>query len=127
MTARINTISRWTVRIAASLVLLIGLFWTAFGIACEWGDPLGMLMHTLIPGLSLVALGLACWRWPVIGGTVLALWGASPLLSLFGGHPFFNYQGHWLSLTPTLVYWVPLAAGLALITAEFYRRRTDER
>lgn len=127
MTARINTISHWTIRIAASLILLNGLFWTAFGIACEWGNPLGMLMHTLVPGLPMVGFGLACWRWPVAGGSVLTLWGASPLLLLVGSKPFFNYPGNWLSLAPLLIYWLPLLLGLALITAEIYRRRTDER
>ena len=127
MTALINTISHWTSRIVAALVLLIGLFWTLFGIACEWPDPLGMLMHTLIPGLPLLALALACWRWPLAGGSLLVLWGASPLLLLLGSRPFFSYPGNWFSLTPLLVYWVPLLMGLTLIAATFYRRHTDGR
>ncbi len=126
MSSKMYSLSRWTIRIAAALVLLIGLFWTWFALACEWPDPLGMLMHTLIPGLPLVALGLACWRWP-LAGAILVLWGVSPLLHLVGSRPFFSYPGNWFSLTPLLVYWFPLLIGLVLIAAGFYRRRTDER
>ncbi len=122
MNAWINTISRWTIRISASLILLNGLFWTWFGMACEWPDPVGMLMHTLVPGLPMVGFGLACWRWPVAGGSVLTLWGASPLLLFVGSKPFFNYPGNWLSFTPLLVYGIPLAAGVALIVSGSIRR-----
>ena len=121
MSAIVQSISRWTIRIAASIILLIGLFWTWFGLACAWPDPLGMLMHTLIPGLPMVVLGLICWRLPVVGGAVLALWGASPVLWFFGSRPFFNYTGQWLSLTPWLVYWIPLLLGIFLIAAGVLR------
>ena len=90
MSINLIVLSRWAGRVAAGAILLIGLFWTWFGLACAWPDPLGMLMHTLIPGLPLVALGLACWWQPVFGGVVLALWGASPLLLLIGGRRFLT-------------------------------------
>ncbi len=125
MNRTLRSFSRWTIRVAAALVLLIGLFWTWFGLACGWGDPPGMLMHTLMPGLPLVALGLACWRWPVAGGSGLALWGVSPLLLLVGSRPFFNYHGHWLSFTPLLVYWFPLLMGVLLIISATCLKRAS--
>jgi hypothetical protein len=113
--------------VSAGVILLLGLFWTWFGITCEWPDPVGMFMHTLIPGLPLVGLGLICWRLPVLGGLVLTLWGASPLLALIGGRPFFNYSGHWLTLTPVLVYWLPLLLGIVLFVAGVIRERELDR
>ena len=112
----------WTIRVAASLILLNGLFWTWFGIACAWPSPLGMLMHILIPGLPLVLFGLVCWKWPIAGGAPLALWGASPLLLFVGSRPFFNYPGNWLSLTPLLVYGLPLLLGLLLVLSGLLKK-----
>ena len=117
MNVNVQQCARWTVRIAASLVFLNGLFWTWFALACAWPDPLGMAMHILIPGLPMVLFGILCWRLPAFGGFFLTLWGASPLLILIGSRPFFNYAGQWLSLTPLLVYGVPLVAGVLLIIA----------
>ncbi len=125
MSSRTKSLCRWTTWIAASLVLLNGLFWTWFGIACAWPDPLGMLMHTLVPGLPMIGFGVVCWRWPVAGGSVLALWGTSPLLVLVGGRPFFSYPGNWFSITPLLVYGVPLVAGVLLIISAIILQRSS--
>ena len=126
MSSRLQSLSRWTVRIAASLAILNGLFWTWFGVACAWPDPVGMLMHTLMPGLPMIAFGALCWRWPLVGGSALALWGASPLLLLVGSRPFFNYHGQWLTVTPLLVYWLPLLAGIVLVASGVYLSRIEK-
>jgi hypothetical protein len=126
MNARIQAFSKVIARIAAVLIIAIGLFWTWFGIACEWPHPLGMLMHVLVPGLPLLALGLVCWWRPAAGGAVLVLWGASPLLLLLGRRPFFSYHDQWLSLTPVLVYWLPLLLGLVLLAAGLVGMNSSE-
>lgn len=61
------------------IVLLSGLFWTWFGIAsgiAEGGGVIGTFMHTLMPGLVLLAITYVAWRWPVVGGALLIAMGA---------------------------------------------------
>ncbi len=60
------------------IVLLSGLFWTWFGIAsgiAEGGGIIGTFMHTLMPGLVLLAITYVAWRWPITGGVLLIAMG----------------------------------------------------
>lgn len=104
----------WLRLIALALVLLFGSFWVLFGIMCEWGHPVGMLMHILVPGLAYLAAGWLAWRWPLTGGTALILLGAFSVL-------FFNtYRNIFTLLTVSLP---PIIAGLMLLAGRLVEHR----
>ncbi|MBN2289342.1 MAG: hypothetical protein JXQ83_08415 [Candidatus Glassbacteria bacterium] len=70
---RSATLVRWSARI---LALVWAGFWTWFGLASGLGeglDPLGVFMHTLLPGLVFLAAALAAWRWEAAGSAGLLL------------------------------------------------------
>ncbi len=115
-------LSRWLIRSAATLVLLNGLFWIWFGIACAWPDPLGMVAHMRFPALPLLVLGLIAWFQPTAAGAILILWGVQPLLATAVG---IDFQGDLLSLTTLSILGVPLVAGVTFMATGMLRRGND--
>jgi hypothetical protein len=104
----------WLGLIALVLILLCGLWWVVFGLLCEWGHPVGMLMHILAPGVAYLAAGWLAWRWPLFGGTVLVLLGA---YSVWFFHTYRNF------FTLLLVSLPPIIAGLLFLVSYFIGRR----
>ena len=104
----------WLCLTALGLILLCGLWWVVFGLLCEWGRPVGMLMHILVPGLAYLAAGWLAWRWPLIGGTVLVLLGGC---SVWFFHTYRNI------FTLLVVSLPPIIAGLLFLVSYFIGRR----
>jgi len=104
----------WLCLTALGLIFLCGLWWVVFGLLCEWGHPVGMLMHILVPGLAYLAAGWLAWRWPLIGGTVLVLLGT---YSVWFFHTYRNI------FTLLLVSMPPIIAGLLFLVSYFIGRR----
>ncbi len=78
MTTKARIFSRWLRIIALGLAFLWAGWWTFFGLASgisEGLPPLGVLIHTTVPGLIFLAVVLIAWRWDLIGGTLLILAG----------------------------------------------------
>lgn len=58
-------------QVGVGLAVLVGGWWTLFGLLCGWRDgPLATLLH-LLPGLLILAAAWAAWRQPLVGGLVL--------------------------------------------------------
>jgi len=107
-------LSYWLSRIALVLILPCGLWWVVFGLLCEWGNAVGMLMHILAPGTAFLAAGWLAWRWPLIGGIVLVLLGAC---SVWFFHTYRNF------FTLLLVSLPPIIAGLLFLASHFTGKR----
>lgn len=93
------------------IVFLAGLFWTWFGIAsgiAEGGGIVGTLMHTLMPGLVLLAITYVAWRWPIVGGILLILMGGVFAV-------FFNQFNKLNGFVLGLVVAPVVVAGLVLL------------
>ncbi len=90
---------------------LAGLFWTWFAIAesiSEGYDITGILMHSITPGLLLLAVTLTAFRFPVIGGV---------LLIAAGIHFRYYFHVQTLAVYAALVF-PPVLAGLwSLLTS----------
>ncbi|MCE5307102.1 MAG: hypothetical protein LLG20_05630 [Acidobacteriales bacterium] len=66
--------SEWPLLASRILMILWAGFWTWFGLASGIGErlqPIGVLIHTAVPGLFFGLLVLIAWRWPTVGGFVL--------------------------------------------------------
>jgi len=64
----------WPLFVTRILMILWAGFWTWFGLAsgiAERLQPIGVLIHTAVPGLFFGLLVLIAWRWPTAGGFVL--------------------------------------------------------
>ena len=114
----------WGVRIVASLVLLNGCFWTWFGLACAWPDPLCMLMHSLLPGLPLLALGVMALVEPMAAGAILVLWGVQPLLTSLLG---IELRQELLSPISLTLFWTPLLWRVLLHAFGYVQKSAKEK
>lgn len=99
--------------ISRALALLWAGWWTFFGLASglvEGLSPIGVFIHTAVPGLVFLASVAVAWRWEAIGAVLLL---AEGLLVLIG-YPLMVHGRFPLS-TITLVLLTmavpPLAAG----------------
>ena len=106
--------SDWSVRAAHAILILWAGFWTWFGLASGIGedlDPLGILMHTTLPGLLFVGITLLAWRWERVGGPTLIVVGLALALiyplSIGGWRVFYPF------ILATMVL-PPVVAGLLL-------------
>lgn len=114
----------WVRRAALALALLWGGFWSWFGLASgisEGLNPLGVLIHTAVPGLIFLAVAAAAWRWRRAGGLALLLTGLLVLVVypiLFSRPPVATIV--FLLLTMAVP---PVLAGFLLL---FSRGRTRE-
>ena len=106
----------WTVRITASLILLNGLYWTVFGILCEWPDPVGMLAHMRFPAFPLLVLAWMAGVQPKAAGAILVLWGVQPFVSGLLG---IEIRGDLFYLDKLLIFGLPLLIGTVLLAAGF--------
>ncbi len=64
----------WLLLATRILMILWAGFWTWFGLASGFAEglqPIGVLIHTAVPGLFFGLLVLIAWRWPTAGGFVL--------------------------------------------------------
>lgn len=65
-----------------ALALTWATFWTLFGLLSgigEGADALGVFLHTLMPGLILLAAAIIAWRWQAVGAVLLFLGGLATL------------------------------------------------
>lgn len=104
----------WTVRLARVLAALWAGFWIWFGLASGIGEglaPLGVLIHTAIPGLLFGLLAALAWRRERAGAIALLAAGACVAvlypLRMRGWRSFYGF----ILLTMALP---PLAAGALL-------------
>jgi len=112
-----NRTTKWMRYAARTLALLWAGWWVFFGLASGLGEglsPVGILIHTALPGLVfLVSVALA-WRWETVGGVVLILEGVFVLIA----YPVMTYD-HFPLATIIFVLLTmalpPLAAGLLLL------------
>lgn len=78
-----TSLKHWVRYTARTVSTLWGGWWTFFGLASGIGEglePLGILIHTLIPGLVFLASAAIAWRWGRVGGVVLILEGLFTLV-----------------------------------------------
>ena len=101
--------SDWSVRAAHAILILWAGFWTWFGLASGIGeglDPLGILMHTALPGLLFIAITLLAWRWERVGGPALVVVGLAVALiyalSVGGWRPFYPFILATMVLPPVV-------------------------
>ena len=97
---------------ARALALAWGGWWTFFGLASGSGEglsPLGVLVHTLVPGGLFLATALLVWRWERPGAVLLLL--EALLAAVYAGlaHRWFMFLLLTLALPPFI-------AGLLLLT-----------
>ena len=111
---------QWCARI---IVLCWALFWTWFGLASGLGeglDPLGVIVHTAVPGgLFLVVLAVA-WRWEGAGGVLLLVLAAAISVTypmLFRARPLGVVLGAVSMLAAP-----PLAAGVLFLLHRRHRK-----
>jgi hypothetical protein len=101
----------WSRSIARALALAWGGWWTFFGLASGIGErltPLGVLMHTLLPGGLFLATALLVWRWERVGAVLLLL--EALLAAAYAG------LGHrWLTFLLLTLALPPFIAGLLLL------------
>jgi len=105
----------WLPRLLAILFIgLISLF--AFdvfeGESPLWEKILGFLIH-LTPTYVLLALLFIAWRWPLTGGILFILAGASYI--------FFSREQHWSAYL--IVTGIPTLIGLLFITEHFLKTK----
>ncbi len=69
---------RWLQTIARLVALLWAGWWVFFGVASGIGeglDPLGVVIHTAVPGLIFLALAILAWLRAGVGGALLVITG----------------------------------------------------
>lgn len=89
--------------IARVVAVVWAAWWTLFGVLSGFGeglDPLGVVMHTLVPGGLFLLVTAIAWRWEFVGGSLLVVIG----LATFQYYPFAaSWPGALtLSLPPIL-------------------------
>lgn len=70
--------TKWFRYSARTLGLLWTGWWTFFGLASGLGeglDPVGVVVHTTMPGLIFLVTVIVAWRWEAIGSILLILEG----------------------------------------------------
>jgi hypothetical protein len=96
-------------------------FWVFFGVASgldEHLTPLGVLVHTTVPGLIFVASLIAALVWPKAGTIVLAIEG----FIVIAGYPWMVHNTRHFNLTTVGFIWLtmgvpPIAAAWLLRVA----------
>jgi len=77
---------KWIRNTGRALAILWAGLWLLFGMLSGVGeglDPVGIFMHTAVPGLIFLAAALIAWRWELAGGILLFIEGLATL-SIFG-------------------------------------------
>jgi hypothetical protein len=95
-------------------------WWIFFGVASGIGEkltPLGVLIHTAVPGLFFGLVLILAWKWPAAGGFLLLLMGpfvavAYPML-MFRNRPI---RWDWYEFILVTMALPPFLAGIMLIT-----------
>lgn len=109
---------RWIRYGARALALVWGAWWTFFGLAsglAEGLDPLGVMLHTLVPGLIFLFIAMSTYRWELFGAVALVLAGFAALVF------FFNFAVTLAGML-TLVL-PPILAGILLLLVVFLEDR----
>jgi hypothetical protein len=107
----------WQEVTARALAIVWAGFWTWFGLASgisEGQRPLGVLLHTMVPGGLFLISALIAWRWSFAGGVLLLLEGLATLVA----YPLMT-QGRFPVQTIAFVLATmalpPLIAGVLLL------------
>jgi hypothetical protein len=113
MSASRNRGSRWMRYLAVIISLLWAGFWTFFGFASgisEGLNPVGVLHHSIFPGLLFLISALIAWRWNRIGGVLLVIEG----LFVFVVYPmrFMDFPLVTILLVLATMAFPPLIAGI---------------
>ena len=93
-------------------------FWLWFGIGSayvEGAGPVNWLMHILVPGGIFTLSTLVAWRWPGIGGTLLALEGIVALGFIVRAFLWGRFTASTLTLMCLTLGLPPLAAGILFL------------
>lgn len=119
-----NLGSHWSVRVARVLAVVWAGFWIWFGLASGLGeglDPLGVLMHTVVPGGIFGLLAILAWRREALGGSLLLAVGI--LAAVFYPLRVRGWRAFYLPILLTMAL-PPLVAG-GLLLWHRYRGRAD--
>jgi hypothetical protein len=113
-----DRIAKWMRGIAVVLALSWAGFWTFFGIAsgiAERVSPVGVLYHSIFPGLIFLVSAIVAWRWGFIGGILLIV----ESLLVFVAYPIMFGQMPLLIMVFTLLTLAlpPLIAGLLFLVS----------
>lgn len=74
---------RWMRYLALAVALLWAGFWIFFGLASGLGeglDPVGVVIHTAVPGLAFLVPAAVAWRWSAAGGALMVVLGVVILI-----------------------------------------------
>jgi hypothetical protein len=108
--------SKWIRYTARGVALAWASLWTMFGLMSGIGeglDPVGVFMHTLVPGLIFLIAAIIAWRWELFGGLLLV---AEGLLTM-ATFPFATTsQGFMLLAFP------PIVAGCLFLADALFTR-----
>ena len=103
--------------IAQTIAFIWASWWTFFGLASgiyEGLDPIGVFIHTAMPGLVFLASAVIAWRWMRTGRIILIVEGLAILIlySLMA-HRSFSFTTFLFTLLTLSV--PPLLAGCLLL------------
>jgi len=108
-------------RSAARVLMIIAIaFWLWFGIGSAYVErarPLNWLMHSPVPGGTLILSlsTLVAWRWEGIGGALLALEGIAALGFIVRAFLWGSFTASTLVLMCLTLGFPPLAAGILFL------------
>jgi hypothetical protein len=109
---------RWMRYLAVIVALLWAGFWTFFGLASgisEGLSPVGILHHSIFPGLIFLISAIIAWRWNLVGGILLVL----ESLFVFVVYPmrFMDFPLITILLVLATMALPPMIAGILFIVS----------